>query len=107
MGNVGVGAYQILPKVKGATPILIIMIYETASSCGPSAFLERQNGISQHRTGTCQTKVSCLVGISILSLRGLLADQQHEPLRAHKYPIPKEAHCGVQIKVSLSESMVV
>ena len=36
---------------------------------------------------------------------GLLADPQHEPLRAHKYPIPKEAHCGVQIKVSLSESM--
>jgi hypothetical protein len=28
-------------------------------------------------------------------------DQHAETLRVHKYPIPKEAHCGIQIKVSL------
>ena len=38
--------------------------------------------------------------------KGTLASQQYEPLRAHKYPIPKEAHCGVQIKVSLSMVLV-
>lgn len=40
----------------------------------------------------------------MLCLKGPSAGQHVEPLRAHKYPIPKEAHCGVQIKVSLSRA---
>ena len=98
------GAYRTLLKVM-MTPNLTITIYEIVSSCGLSAFLERQSGISQRRMVTYRTKVSCAVGTSVLRLRVLPASQRVEPLRAHKYPIPKEPHCGVQIKVSSSRSL--
>jgi len=43
---------------------------------------------------------SSLVEISTSCLNRLAAGGQRvEPLRAHKYPIPGETHCGVQIKV--------
>jgi hypothetical protein len=45
--------------------------------------------------------VSRFARIFYIVTKRVTVDQHAEPLRAHKYPIPKEAHCGVQIKVCL------
>jgi hypothetical protein len=100
---VAAGACQILPKLTAVTPILTIMIYEIVSSCGRSAYLERQSGIGRSGLGTHPIKASSLVEISTSYLKRLVAGHHVEPLRAHKYPIPREAHCGVQIKVGFSK----
>lgn len=47
MGNVAAGACQIHPNLGvTSTSTLLVMIYEIALSCGPSAFPERRNGIA-------------------------------------------------------------
>ncbi|KAH9980249.1 hypothetical protein BGW80DRAFT_489209 [Lactifluus volemus] len=67
------------------TTISIIMTCETVSFSGPSPFPERRCGIKPLPMGTPELSVQ--------------TSQHAEPLRAHKYPIPKDKHHGLQIKM--------